>query len=59
MDAAQSYEEWKAAAIAHDKASGVKGWVTSDESKHFDFASIFTVLEMSIAVCAELNSKSL
>jgi len=40
MDAAQSYQEWKAAAIAHDKASGVKSWVTSDESKHFDYASI-------------------
>ena len=40
MDAAQSYDEWKAAAIAHDKASGVNSWVTSDESKHFDYASI-------------------
>jgi len=40
MDAAESYEEWKAAAIAHDKASGVMRWVESDESKHFDYVSI-------------------
>ena len=40
MDAAGSYEEWREAAIAHDKASGVDSWVESDESKHFDYASI-------------------
>ncbi len=40
MDAARSYEEWKAAAIAHDKQSGVLRWQNSDESKHFDYASI-------------------
>ena len=40
MAAAESYSEWTAAAKAHDKASGVRQWVTSDESKHFDYASI-------------------
>ena len=40
MDAAASYEEWKEAAIAHDEATGVAKWKKSDESKHFDFASI-------------------
>ena len=40
MDAATSYEEWREAAIAHDKASGVYEWVQSDESKHFDHVSI-------------------
>lgn len=40
IDAAGTYEEWKAAAIAHDKQSGVSRWVTLDESKHFDYASI-------------------
>jgi NTE family protein len=40
MANAESYEEWRAAAIAHDKASGVYKWVESDESKHFDYASI-------------------
>jgi len=40
MDAATSYDEWKEAAIAHDKASGVETWKKSDESKHFDYESI-------------------
>ena len=40
MDAARTYDEWKAAAIAHDKKSGVLRWQTSDESKHFDYVSI-------------------
>lgn len=40
MDAAASYEEWKDAAIAHDKNSGVAKWKKSDESKHFDYTSI-------------------
>jgi NTE family protein len=45
MDAAESYEEWREAAIAHDRASGVVKWVASDESKHFDYASIRRRLE--------------
>jgi NTE family protein len=40
MDNATSYGEWKEAAIAHDKASGVATWKNSDESKHFDHVSI-------------------
>lgn len=40
MAAATTYEEWKAAAIAHDKKSGVLRWQNSDESKHFDYTSI-------------------
>lgn len=40
MAAAETYDEWKAAATAHDKKSGVERWVKSDESKHFDYASI-------------------
>ena len=45
MNAATTYDEWRAAAIAHDEASGVKKWVESDESKHFDYASIRRRLE--------------
>ncbi|MDH3587424.1 MAG: DUF3336 domain-containing protein, partial [Gammaproteobacteria bacterium] len=45
MSEAQSYEEWREAAIAHDKASGVHEWVESDESKHFDYVSIRRRLE--------------
>ena len=40
MAAAESYKEWRAAAIAHDKKSGVARWKSSDESKHFDYKSI-------------------
>lgn len=40
MAAAKSYDEWKAAAIAHDQKSGVWRWQASDESKHFDYTSI-------------------
>ncbi len=40
MAAATSYKEWKSAAIAHDRKSGVQRWQKSDESKHFDYASI-------------------
>jgi len=45
MDAAESYDEWREAAIAHDKASGVQEWVESDESKYFDYVSIRRRLE--------------
>lgn len=40
MEAAKSYAQWKKAAIAHDKASGVDKWKRDDESKYFDFVSI-------------------
>jgi NTE family protein len=40
MAAATSYAEWREAAIAHDEVSGVKDWVETDESKHFDYVSI-------------------
>ena len=45
MEQADSYEEWKAAAIAHDKLSGLHKWQTEDESRHFDYASIRRRLE--------------
>ena len=40
MAAANTYEEWKEAALAHDEASGVIKWKESDVSKHFDYVSI-------------------
>ena len=45
MAAATSYEEWAEAAKAYDEKSGVMAWKTSDESKHFDYASIRRRLE--------------
>jgi len=40
MDAATSYEEWKAAAVAYDKGTNLERWKSDDESTHFDHASI-------------------
>ena len=40
MAAAESYEEWREAAVSHDKASGVVKWQRTDESRHFDYVSI-------------------
>ena len=40
MAAAATYKEWRAAAIAHDKKSGVVRWKLTDESEHFDYVSI-------------------
>ena len=45
MEEAESYEEWREAAIEHDESSGIIEWVESDESKHFDYASIRRRLE--------------
>jgi TAG lipase/steryl ester hydrolase/phospholipase A2/LPA acyltransferase len=40
MDAATTYDEWKAAAIAHDKSTKLARWKTDDKSEQFDFTSI-------------------
>jgi len=40
MNSATSYAEWKAAAIAHDKRSGLTRWKSEDKSDQFDFTSI-------------------
>jgi NTE family protein len=40
MDAATTYKEWKAAAIAFDKGTNLEAWKSKDESTHFDHASI-------------------
>lgn len=37
---ATNYDEWREAAKAHDIASGVHQWKTSDNSRHFDYRSI-------------------
>ena len=44
-DAGQGHGETVGAAIEHDESSGVIDWVESDESKHFDYASIRRRLE--------------
>ncbi len=40
MDTATTYEEWKAAAIAHDKSTKLSRWKSDDKSTEFDFISI-------------------
>lgn len=40
MAQAVCYDEWKEAALAHDRASGRERWRQRDESKDFGFASI-------------------
>ena len=40
MANATCYDEWREAAIAHDKKAGLDLWKQSDESKHFDYRSI-------------------
>jgi len=40
MDAATTYDEWKAAAIAYDKSANLTRWKSDDESEQFDFTSI-------------------
>lgn len=45
MDEAESYEEWRGAALAHDEQSGAMGWKESDRSEHFDYKSIRRRLE--------------
>jgi NTE family protein len=40
MEQASSYEEWKEAAIAHDKKNGLDRWKETEQSRLYDFASI-------------------
>ena len=40
MAAATSYKEWKRAAIACDKQSGLARWKSDDKSEQYDFTSI-------------------
>jgi len=40
MDAATTYDEWKSAAIAHDKSTKLTRWKSDDKSEQFDFTSI-------------------
>ncbi|XOV87578.1 MAG: DUF3336 domain-containing protein [Pseudomonadota bacterium] len=45
MDSARTYDEWKAAAIAHDERTGVANWKRVDESSRFDYKVIRARLE--------------
>jgi NTE family protein len=45
MADAQTYQEWRAAALAFDEMSGNNKWKTTDSSEHFDYRSIRDRLE--------------
>lgn len=45
MDQATTYDEWKAAAIAHDERTGNARWKEVDESSRFDYKIIRRRLE--------------
>ncbi len=46
MTEAENYDEWKEAAIAHDKRSGASAWQNYEKSRRYDFASIRRRLEV-------------
>ena len=45
MDRAQSYAEWKEAAIAHDQVTGKDRWKAIEQSRRYDYVSIRIRLE--------------
>ena len=45
MSDARSYDEWKAAALAHDERSGAAEWRQVDESRRYDYRVIRRRLE--------------
>ncbi len=40
MDQAETYTEWRAAAIAHDEATGSQRWKMMDQSRQYDYIAI-------------------
>ena len=40
MDEATCYEEWRAAAMEHDDASGASQWKEMDRSRRYDHVSM-------------------
>ncbi|TDJ22353.1 MAG: DUF3336 domain-containing protein, partial [Gammaproteobacteria bacterium] len=45
MENAGTYEEWKAAALAHDERTGAARWRQADESRRYDYKVIRRRLE--------------
>ncbi|MDJ0749868.1 MAG: DUF3336 domain-containing protein [Woeseiaceae bacterium] len=59
MDNAESYEEWKEAAIEHDEASGAKRWKQMDQSIRYDFVAIRNRLDHLRALRARHDDRGL
>lgn len=45
LSEAETYEEWREAALRHDRVHGLESWKSEDESRLYDFESIRTRLE--------------
>ena len=59
MESAESYEEWKKAAIEHDEESGAARWKNSDPSTRYDFVSIRSRLDHLRKLRARQDDKGL
>ncbi len=59
MDEAESYEEWKQAAIEHDEASDVVRWKVMDQSRRYDYVSIRSRLDHLRHLRAEHDDRGL
>jgi NTE family protein len=57
MREAESYDEWKEAALAHDEESGAEDWKTVDRSEHYDNDSIRARLD-HLRACREQQDDS-
>jgi len=59
MDQAETYEEWKAAALASDAANGADRWRRRDQSTKFDNVSIRIRLDRLRAMRARHDYRGL
>ncbi len=59
MDNAESYEQWKEAAIEHDEASGATRWKQMDQSIRYDFVAIRNRLDHLRALRARHDDRGL
>lgn len=59
MDRASTYEEWQAAARAHDRKTGMERWKAVDQSRRYDFASIRVRLDHLRALRKERDNRGL
>ena len=59
MDRAVSYEEWQAAARAHDRKTGMERWKAVDQSRRYDFVSIRVRLDRLRALSIEGDNRGL
>jgi len=59
MREAESYEEWKEAAIAHDERSGANVWKNKEKSRSYDYAAIGRRLDILKAMREENDNHGL